>query len=174
MTWQWFERDDIPAAGQPSVDLPPEGADPGATPLHRPPSLHTALEGSEPIARARQLTRSFLVDLQNIHGIHVSNRACDTVELVVSELVTNIRKYAPGPSLLTLDVRDGCIEVGVWDTNPDLPTIPPPDPARVGQHGLEIIMATAITFQIHRVPVGKRIAASIQLTDHSNTDSTGR
>ncbi|RPK27489.1 hypothetical protein EES37_36845 [Streptomyces sp. ADI91-18] len=58
----------------------------------------------------------------------VSTRARDMVELVVSELVTNTRKYAPGPSLLALEVRDGCLDVAVWDTNPDLPAISLPTP----------------------------------------------
>ncbi|MFC9819749.1 ATP-binding protein [Streptomyces erythrochromogenes] len=120
-------------------------------------------EGSEPIAEARQLTRSFLAEVQAAHGVHVSDRALDLVELVVSELVTNTRKYAPGPSLLSLEVREGCVDVAVWDSNPDPPAILPPDPTRVGQHGLEIIMAVALAFQIHREPVGKRVTASIAL-----------
>ncbi|WP_405451081.1 ATP-binding protein [Streptomyces erythrochromogenes] len=137
-------------------------------------SLSAGFEGSEPIAEARLLARSFLADEQNIHGLRVSDRALDLVELVVSELVTNTRKYAPGPSLLTLQVRDGCVDVTVWDSNPDMPTILPPDPTRAGQHGLEIIMASALTFQLRREPVGKRITASILLADDLATDAAGR
>ncbi|RPK27490.1 hypothetical protein EES37_36850 [Streptomyces sp. ADI91-18] len=35
-------------------------------------------------------------------------------------------------------------------------------------------MATATTLQIHREPVGKRITASIQLTDDHQPDATER
>ncbi|MER7764013.1 ATP-binding protein [Streptomyces sp. NPDC097619] len=173
MTWQWFEREDAPTAGQPPLGLPSENADPGALPLHRPASLHTAFEGNEPIAQTRRLARAFLTDLRTVHGIPVSEPTQAVVELVVSELITNTRKYAPGPSLLTLDVRDGCIEVSVWDSNPSLPAILPPDPTRVGQHGLEIVMTTTTKLQIQREPVGKRITASIPLTDRPAGDAPG-
>lgn len=174
MTWQWIGSGGRPAAERHPLEEAPEVTEPHATPLPRPVSLSAGFEGSEPIAEARLLARSFLADVQNIHGLRVSDRALDLVELVVSELVTNSRKYAPGPSLLTLQVRDGCVDVTVWDSNPDMPTILPPDPTRVGQHGLEIIMASALTFQLRREPVGKRITASILLADDLGTDAAGR
>ncbi|MFD6973695.1 ATP-binding protein [Streptomyces sp. NPDC059949] len=142
--------------------------------LPRPLSLAAEFEGREPISEARRLARDFLADVRSLHSLAVSDRAIDLVELVVSELVTNTRKYAPGPSLLALEVRDGCVDVAVWDSNPDLPTILPPDPTRVGQHGLEILMATSLAFQIHREPIGKRIMASIVLADDRATDIAGR
>ncbi|MCY0945477.1 MULTISPECIES: ATP-binding protein [Streptomyces] len=104
-------------------------------------------------------------DVQGVHLIRVSERATSVVELVVSELITNTRKYAPGPSRLALHVRDGCVEVTVWDGNPDIPVILPPDPRRVGQHGLEIVAAVSRTLQVHREPAGKRITATIGLAD---------
>ncbi|MGA5900254.1 ATP-binding protein [Streptomyces venetus] len=96
------------------------------------------------------------------------------VQLVVSELVTNTRKYAPGPSLLTLEARDGAVEVTVWDTEPRLPAIQNSDPDRVGQHGLEIVTAVCRSFEVHREPVGKRITATVDLADApSETRSAG-
>ncbi|MCX4776926.1 ATP-binding protein [Streptomyces sp. NBC_01264] len=112
--------------------------------------------------------------MQRVHGLRISDRVLDLVEPVVSELVTNTRKYAPGPSLLTLQVRDGCVDVTVWDSNPALPTILPPEPTRVGHHGIEIVMASARTFQVRREPVGKRITAFILLTDDPAADAAGR
>ncbi|MFD3544843.1 hypothetical protein ACFWUW_04345 [Streptomyces sp. NPDC058655] len=73
-----------------------------------PISCSAAYTGSEPIVAARHLTRRFLTDLQNVHRLPVSERALDVVELV-----TNTRKYAPGPSRLHLEVRNGCVEVEV-------------------------------------------------------------
>jgi hypothetical protein len=35
--------------------------------------------------------------VQAVHGLPVSERVMGMVQLVVSELVTNARKYAPGP-----------------------------------------------------------------------------
>lgn len=122
-------------------------------------------EADEEIAAARDMARAFLTDVQALHGYPVSGRVMDTVQLVVSELVTNTRKYAPGPCLVTLEVQGGAVEVSVWDSNTALPAILAPDPARIGQHGLEIVMAVCQSFQVHRNPVGKRITAAISLAD---------
>lgn len=130
-----------------------------------PIACSAAYAGSEPIAAARHLARRFLADVQDVHHLPVSDRALDLVELVVSELVTNTRKYAPGPSRLDLEVRDGCVEVAVWDSNPNPPALLPPDPLRIGQQGLAIVMSVARTFGIEREPGGKRITAAIALTD---------
>ncbi|GGW58628.1 hypothetical protein GCM10010503_39640 [Streptomyces lucensis JCM 4490] len=84
---------------------------------------------------------------------------------MVSELVTNARKYAPGPVLLDLRITDGAVEVVVWDSDPQLPIARAADVGRVGQHGLEIVMAIAQSFEAHREAVGKRITARITLAD---------
>ncbi|MGW3099564.1 ATP-binding protein [Streptomyces sp. NPDC001102] len=146
------------------MDLPEQ--EEGAQPLvDRLILVSAAFEGSEEIADARALARSFLADVQKVHGLEVSGRAAGAVQLAVSELVTNARKYAPGPCLLTLEVREGALEVTVWDSNPTLPIAQATDPDRVGQHGLEIVMALCQSFEMHREPVGKRIVAAIPLTD---------
>jgi anti-sigma regulatory factor (Ser/Thr protein kinase) len=137
-------------------------------------SVSAAFEGSAEIAEARDLARSFLTDVQAVHGLPVSDRAMGMVQLVVSELVTNARKYAPGPCLLTLEISDGAIEVTVWDSEPILPVAKAADPDRVGQHGLEIVMAVSRSIEVHREPVGKRIKAAVVLADDPGGDITGR
>ncbi|EGX60662.1 MULTISPECIES: ATP-binding protein [Streptomyces] len=137
-------------------------------------SVSAAFEGSEEIAEARDLARSFLTEVQAVHGLPVSGRAMGMVQLVVSELVTNARKYAPGPCLLTLEVEDGAVQVHVWDSSTTLPAILPADPGRVGQHGLEIVMAVCQSFAIDRKPVGKRITAAVVLADDPAGDVAGR
>ncbi|MFI8186722.1 ATP-binding protein [Actinacidiphila glaucinigra] len=136
--------------------------------------MSAAFEGSEEIAEARALARRFLADVQAVHGLPVSGGAMGMVQLVVSELVTNARKYAPGPCLLTLQVNDGAVEVTVWDSNPVLPVARAVDPGRVGQHGLEIVMAVCRSFEMHREPVGKRIKAAVVLADDPGGDMAGR
>lgn len=137
-------------------------------------SVSAAFEGSEEIAEARALARSFLADVQAVHGLPVSARAMGMVQLVVSELVTNARKYAPGPCLLTLEVSDGAVEVTVWDSEPVLPIAKAADPDRVGQHGFEIVMAVCRSIEVHREPVGKRIKAVVVLADDPGGDVAGR
>ncbi|MEV6570299.1 ATP-binding protein [Streptomyces sp. NPDC051577] len=128
-------------------------------------SACTEFDGTETIGQARDRARAFLAELHGKHGVAVPVRATDLVELVVSELVTNTRKYAPGPYQLTLELHDGRIEISVWDSNPSLPTILAPDPYRIGRHGLEIVMASAQSFHIQREAVGKRVTAAIALSD---------
>ncbi|MEV6759162.1 ATP-binding protein [Streptomyces sp. NPDC051105] len=119
----------------------------------------------EDIARARRLAADFLTRVQAEHGIPVSQRAMDLTQLVVSELVTNARKYAPGPVLLDLRITGSVVEVVVWDSDPVLPVARAADAGRVGQHGLEIVMAVSQGFEAQREPVGKRITARIALAD---------
>ncbi len=133
-------------------------------------SVSEAFQGSLDIAAARDLAYRFLADAQAVHGLPVCRSAMDIVQLVVSELMTNAGKYAPGTSLLTLDAGDGAIEVSVWDNNPAPPAILPPDPTRIGRHGLEIVIKLARSFAVHRTPLGKRITATIALTDDPLAD----
>lgn len=84
-------------------------------------------------------------------------------KLVVSELVTNACKYAPGPCRLDITLDAGGVELVVSDASPVLASALPPAPERVGQHGLEIVRALASAYRTERVPGGKsttvRIAA---------------
>ncbi|MCY0932267.1 ATP-binding protein [Streptomyces sp. H27-H1] len=133
-----------------------------------------ALDGSEPIAGARRAARSFMTDVQAVHGLPVSERAMSMVELVVSELVTNTYKYAPGPCLLELEVSVAVVEISVWDTGARLPAVSAADPSRIGQHGLEIAMAVGRSFEVRREPVGKRVKVTIGLADDPGGHLAGR
>ncbi|MCG8968778.1 ATP-binding protein [Streptomyces sp. CL12-4] len=136
--------------------------------------VSAAFEGSAEIAEARRTACDFLASVQAVHGLPVSARALGMVQLVVSELVTNARKYAPGPCLLDLEVSGGTVQVSVWGSSPTLPSVLATDPDRVGQHGLEIVMAVCQTFSVCREPVGKRITATVQLADDPGGDVAGR
>ncbi|MFD8391006.1 ATP-binding protein [Streptomyces sp. NPDC059680] len=137
-------------------------------------AVSAAFEGTEEIAEGRDLARSFLTEVQAVHGLPVSSRATGMVQLVVSELVTNAHKYAPGPCLLTLQLIEGCVEVTVWDSEPRLPVARAADANRVGQHGLEIVTAVCRSFEMHREPVGKRITATVVLADDPGGAAAGR
>ncbi|WP_086561992.1 ATP-binding protein [Streptomyces africanus] len=123
--------------------------DEGQYPLvDRPIAVSAAFEGSEEIAEAREMARD--------------------------ELVTNARKYAPGPCLLALEISDGAVRISVWDSSTAQPSVQAADPVRVGQHGLEILMAVSQSFCIHREPVGKRISVTLVLADDPGGDAAGR
>ncbi|MEV7794705.1 ATP-binding protein [Streptomyces sp. NPDC087512] len=121
------------------------------------------------IARGRELARDFLTRLRAERHVPVSDRTVDVVQLVVSELLTNACKYAPGPSLVDLVVAEDRVEVSVWDSDPVLPVPEASDPARIGRHGLEIVMAVCETFDVRREPVGKRTTAAVPLAGEPGT-----
>ncbi|MET7683276.1 ATP-binding protein [Streptomyces sp. NPDC005423] len=137
-------------------------------------AVSAVLEDGSDIAGARQTAREFLTSVQAVHGLPVSTRAMGMVQLVVSELVTNARKYALGPCLLRLEVEGGAVQVSVWDSSTTLPSVRAADPERVGQHGLEIVMAVCQSFAVQREPVGKRIIATVVLADDPGGDAAGR
>ncbi|MGW1204805.1 ATP-binding protein [Streptomyces cyaneofuscatus] len=125
------------------------------------------------IARARAFVRDFLTDARSLHGMPVSARAMDVTQLVVSELATNVCKYAPGPCLLDLEAGDGMLTITMWDTGSVLPTSRQADPTRTGQHGLEIVLAVCESFEVRREPVGKRVRVEISLLDGPQGDAAG-
>ncbi|UFR03670.1 ATP-binding protein [Streptomyces sp. Go40/10] len=147
----------------------------GTTPGEQTIQTTVALDGtSTVIAEARHLAAGFLTRVQADHGLPVSRRAMDLTQLVVSELVTNALKYAPGPLLLDLRIAGDTVEVVVWDSDPVLPIARAADAGRVGQHGLEIVIAVAQGFEAQREPVGKRITARLALLDDPAGAVTGR
>ncbi|GGP31865.1 ATP-binding protein [Streptomyces variabilis] len=116
------------------------------------------------IAQARHLAAEFLERARTENGLPVQDRVVEITQLVVSELVTNARKYAPGPVGLDLRVFGDAVEVVVHDGNPEAPRPRDADPGRVGQHGLEIVMAVADALDVRQEAEGKSITARIALS----------
>ncbi|MGW0330777.1 ATP-binding protein [Streptomyces sp. NPDC003011] len=130
-----------------------------------------ALDGEEGcIAQARHHAAAFLTRVQVEHGLEVSARAMDLTQLVVSELVTNAHKYAPGPVQMELRTVGTAVEAVVWDRDPTVPHAWSADPRRIGRHGLEIVKAVTEDLSVRREPTGKRITARITLSDASSRD----
>ncbi|MFF2205481.1 ATP-binding protein [Streptomyces sp. NPDC058145] len=156
------------------MEAAPVGED-GTTPGEQVLQATIALDGNDTvIAQARHLAADFLTHVQAGHGLPVSQRAMDLTQLVVSELVTNAIKYAPGPVLLDVRIAGDTVEVVVWDSDPVLPVARAADVGRVGQHGLEIVMAVCQSFEAQREPVGKRITVRIALLDDPGGAIAGR
>ncbi|MFD8167816.1 ATP-binding protein [Streptomyces cellulosae] len=116
------------------------------------------------IAQARHLAAEFLGRARTEDGLPVPERVVEITQLVVSELVTNARKYAPGPVALDLRIFGDAVEVVVRDGNPEVPRPRDADPGRVGQHGLEIVMAVAESLDVRQEAEGKSVAARIALS----------
>ncbi|MGW2787942.1 ATP-binding protein [Streptomyces populi] len=116
------------------------------------------------ISQARRLAAGFLTSARDQYGVPVAAAAIEIVQLIVSELVTNARKYAPGPALMRLRILDAVLRVEIWDSSPVTPAAKEADPQRIGQHGLEIVTALALAVTVEPTVVGKRITADIDLT----------
>ncbi|MFE4453518.1 ATP-binding protein [Streptomyces sp. NPDC056796] len=143
------------------------------------PETHVVASGaaydmdSGQISRARDFVRAFLSDARLLHGLDVPARAMDLAQLVVSELATNVCKYAPGPCLLDLEVDGGMLGITMWDSGSVLPAAHGADPARAGQHGLEIVLAVCQSFEVRREPVGKRVRVQISLLEGPHGEPAG-
>ncbi len=123
------------------------------------------------IADARRHALAFLDQAEADYPLSVSARARDLTQLVVSELVTNACKYAPGPVLVELGITLDTVDVVVWDSDPLVPAARAADPDRIGQHGLEIVKAVSQALFVEPQSVGKRITARIPLADPPSANS---
>ncbi|MBW3362999.1 ATP-binding protein [Streptomyces microflavus] len=123
------------------------------------------------IARARAFVRDFLDTARSQRGLTVSARAVEIAQLVVSELATNVCKYAPGPCLLDVETDGILLNISMWDSGPLLPAASPADPTRIGQHGLELVLMVCQSFAVHRETVGKRLHVQIPLHESTGTSS---
>ncbi|MFD9042307.1 ATP-binding protein [Streptomyces bottropensis] len=128
------------------------------------------------IADARQRALAFLDQAEADYPLSAPARTRDLTQLVVSELVTNACKHAPGPVLVELRINTHAVDVVVWDSEPTVPAARAADPGRIGQHGLEIVKAVTEDLFIEQEPVGKRITARIALsgTPRSATSVTAQ
>ncbi|BBC94386.1 ATP-binding protein [Streptomyces griseofuscus] len=127
------------------------------------PSRYSAVWGMAgiSIADARGAVRTLLARA----GHHPDQQSNQDAQLVVSELVTNALRYAPGPGALLLELSADAarLTIAVRDGSSDQPLLREPDPRRAGGHGLHLV--TRLCEQVRTVPSGegKRIVAELLL-----------
>ncbi|MEW2544417.1 ATP-binding protein [Streptomyces sp. NPDC047002] len=115
------------------------------------------------IASARDLAVRFLQQLGAEWLAPLDERTRQDVLLVVSELVTNAERHSHGPYVIELEGTARYASVTVYDSSTTLPRFFPPDPARLGGHGMEIVRAVSDAVTAELVPVGKRVRARFDL-----------
>lgn len=123
-------------------------------------TIYTDLDGA--IASARDFVGSFLL-AKATDGVPMGPSAVGDARLVISELVTNVVRHATGPCQVDLELIGGVLHIAVSDTHPVAPIAHAPDPRRVGQHGLEIVLAVCEGVEIEPLPSGKRVRARLAL-----------
>ncbi|MFI9650724.1 ATP-binding protein [Streptomyces sp. NPDC052040] len=114
-----------------------------------------------PIAEARRAVRTLLAEA----GHPPQDRASEDAQLVVSELVTNAYRHAPGPGGLDLEVIPGAalLRIAVRDSSPDLPELRALDPHRIGGHGLRLVTHLCARVETTPLDSGKQVVAHLDL-----------
>ncbi|MEU1851289.1 ATP-binding protein [Streptomyces sp. NPDC019990] len=136
-------------------------------------------DGAASAADARLALRIFLA-----HGAHTAPPlipaplAADA-ELVVSELITNSVRHAPGPCELILRLFRGKLAITVRDTSAEQPTVREDDRCRVGGHGLRLVHKVSDRVAVSPRATGKQITAYLRLapsdvTREGTAEGTGR
>ncbi|MFF3991346.1 ATP-binding protein [Streptomyces sp. NPDC001797] len=133
--------------------------EPGA-PLRHRLTWDTA---DSPIADARVAVRALLTRA----GHHPDHRTSQDAQLVVSELVTNAVRHAPGPGGLSLEVSPdaGLLRIAVSDGSHRPPVLPTYDPGRVGGHGLHLVTRLCGRLITREQETGKLVVAHLRLRD---------
>ncbi|MFE9454120.1 ATP-binding protein [Streptomyces sp. NPDC006739] len=121
---------------------------------------------------ARRALRAFLVHVPRTGRALLPQHVVLDAELIVSELITNPVRHAPGPCGRTLRLCGNELAITVWDTSTEEPEFKRPDPHRVGGHGLPLVRAASNRVSVTRRPPGKQITAHLLLTDDNAGTST--
>jgi hypothetical protein len=126
------------------------GASTWSTPAVRP----------DTVSAARAWTRRLLTD----KGL--PEHAIDDAVLIVSELLTNVLRGAPGAAELTVAVERNLLTITCADTDPEPVQSGSPDPTSLS--GRDLLTADALAYACFirpRAGGGKRIIALISIAD---------
>jgi anti-sigma regulatory factor (Ser/Thr protein kinase) len=94
-------------------------------------------------------------------GSEVPPDHTDAVLLVVSELVTNAVRQGDGPVRLSLHVRDGALDVAVFDTGHRMPVLSDFGPDSTGGRGLHLIDTVCESWGVREEIDGKTVWARL-------------
>ncbi|MBQ0826342.1 ATP-binding protein [Streptomyces tagetis] len=139
------------------------------TPAHGPDAADTTVTtvvefrgGTAMIPASRDVVQGFVARLGEA-GVAATDAFLDAARLIVSELVTNALRHAPGPCRLELTLLDEDVQIAVSDTGEGFPTFLPRDPRRVGRHGLEIVTRLCDELITRPHATGKTVYARLPL-----------
>ncbi|MEU3401259.1 ATP-binding protein [Streptomyces filamentosus] len=127
------------------------------------------------IASARAFTAEFLATAPAVLPGPVGDERVELAQLVVSELVTNAIRHTAGPCRLLLELGRDALEISVFDQEAAAPVPRGHDPRRIGQHGVEIVVAVCESLTVEPAPEGKRVRARLSLLpEHADPAGASR
>ncbi|MEU0059644.1 ATP-binding protein [Streptomyces sp. NPDC006334] len=113
------------------------------------------------IAQARAAVRMLLAQAGHDPG----HRPGQDAQLIVTELLTNALRHAPGPGSLALEVSPDAtlLRITVRDSSPRPPEPLAHDPRRVGGHGMQLLSRLCDQLHTTALETGKQIVAHLRL-----------
>ncbi|MFJ9041825.1 ATP-binding protein [Streptomyces sp. NPDC102406] len=157
------------------IPLRKQAADERGTGEHA--TLHSSVawdSGTASAADARRVLRAFLTRAPQVDCAPAAAQSALDAELVVSELITNAIRHAPGPCGLILHLSAGRLAITVWDTSPGEPVMQSHDPRRAGGHGLRLVYAVSDHVGVTPKAGGKQVTAHLPLTGHQDTSTVDK
>ncbi|MFZ4299128.1 ATP-binding protein [Streptomyces cinereoruber] len=114
-----------------------------------------------PVADFRHAARTLLA----LAGHPPGHRASQDAQLVVTELVTNAYRHAPGPGALLLELSPGgsLLDITVRDGSSRPPVVRERDARRSGGHGLRLVVLLCERLHHNDLGTGKEVVARIRL-----------
>ncbi|MFD6529747.1 ATP-binding protein [Streptomyces sp. NPDC060184] len=142
----------------PPAVTPPTASPPTVTPGPSGTRTVPLPAGPEAAPRARRATAAFL---HRTGSALAPDRRADVL-LIVSELVTNAVRHAPGPSALTLTITAGALDIAVTDCSCVAPAARTPDLTDgTGGMGLHIAEDLGARVFTEPLPDGKCVHAAL-------------
>ncbi|WP_441248049.1 ATP-binding protein [Kitasatospora sp. McL0602] len=124
------------------------------------PTIALDLDGRVGSVRAaRSEVERFLRDLDSTGGPRYRQATCRDIVLIVSELVANACRHAPGPCALVVSASREGVEVSVEDTSRALLRAPPP--GGPGGYGLLVVARLSEAVHVVRTARGKIVQAVV-------------
>ncbi|MEU2540788.1 ATP-binding protein [Streptomyces iakyrus] len=115
--------------------------------------------GAACAVEARRALQAFLAYVPCTGRTPVPAPLAIDAELVVSELVTNAIRHAPGPCGMILRLSDEGLAITVWDTSAEQPVVRKRDGQRFGGHGMHVVHTVSAEVAVAPLGTGKQITA---------------
>ncbi|WP_329326077.1 ATP-binding protein [Streptomyces luteogriseus] len=127
-------------------------------------------DGAACAVEARRALHAFLAHVPCTGRTPVPALLAIDAELVVSELVTNAIRHAPGPCGMILRLSGDVLAITVWDTSSRQPVVRKRDGQRFGGHGMHVVHTVSSEVAVTPLGHGKQITAYLRPAPQDGPD----